>query len=360
MRFHVVNFPNTQTTKHYQPCAYTQKHRRFATMMTARGHDVFLYGGEENDAECAEFVPIVTKAEQAEWFGGNDLYREENNLTWEPFAPHWTTTNQRAITEIAKRRADRDFICLLGGTCQRAIADTFPELMTVEYGIGYAGVFANYRVFESYAWMHSVYGSQATMPGGVMSARGQFYDAVIPNYYEVDEFTFSAEKDDYFLYIGRLVEAKGLHIALETCARLGVRLVVAGAGPPPPPELAEYVGVVDGPRRAELMSRARAVFVPSLYLEPFGGVHVEAMLCGTPVITTDWGVFTETVTHGVHGFRCRTLRDFRDAADAVDKLDYQAIRDYAIARFSTDVVAPQYEAYFTRLSTLWGEGWYSE
>ncbi|WP_054811448.1 glycosyltransferase [Nocardia arizonensis] len=357
MRFHVVNFPNTQTTKHYQPCAYTQKIRRFAIMMTELGHEVILYGGEENDAACTEFVTVVTKAEQAEWFGNTDLYTEPNNLTWKAFAPHWTTTNEHAITEIAKRKRDRDFICLLGGIYQQPIADQFPELMTVEFGIGYSGVFAQYRVFESYAWMHSIYGARS--PADVMNTRGQFYDTVIPNYYEVEDFPFSDTKDDYFLFIGRVVEAKGIQIALETCRRLGVKLVVAGPGAAPPPELADYVGVVDHVRRGELMSRARAVFVPSLYLEPFGGVHAEAMLCGTPVITTDWGVFTETVQQGVHGFRCRTLREFCDAADAVDKLDYQRIRDDAVARFSLDAVAPQYEAYFERLTTLWADGWYT-
>ncbi|MCU1642232.1 MAG: hypothetical protein JWN03_2507 [Nocardia sp.] len=358
MRFHIVNLPNTQTTKHYQPCAYTQKNRRFADMMMNLGHEVFLYGGEENDAACTEFVTIVSKAEQAEWFGGNDLYKELNNLTWNPYDPHWLTTNERAVTEIAKRKQDRDFIGVLGGSCQKPIADTFPELMTVEFGIGYSGVFANYRVFESYAWMHSVYGARTTVPG-VMSTRGQFFDAVIPNYYEVEDFPFSAEKDDYFLFIGRLVEAKGIQVAIDTCTRLGVKLVVAGAGQVPDSDVVEYVGVVDHVRRGELMSRARGVFVPSLYLEPFGGVHAEAMLCGTPVITTDWGVFTETVQQGVQGFRCRNLREFCDAADTVDKLDYQGIRDYAISKFSTDVVAPQYEAYFERLQTLWGEGWYA-
>lgn len=353
MRFHVVNFPNTQTTRRYQPCAYTQKIRRFAGMMTGLGHEVFLYGGAENDAACTEFVTIASKAEQEEWFGGNDLLREPNNLTWNRYDPHWTTTNERAITEIAKRKRDRDFICVLGGTCQQPIADTFPELMTVEFGIGYSGVFADYRVFESYAWMNAVYES---VPGA-RRANAAFRDAVIPNYYEVEDFPFAERKDDYFLFIGRLVEEKGVHIAVETCQRLGVKLVVAGAGTPPPAELADYVGVVDHVRRGELMSRARGVFVPSLYLEPFGGVHAEAMLCGTPVITTDWGVFPETVRQGVHGYRCRTPDEFLAAAESVDRLDYRQIREYAVSKFATEVVAPQYEAYFERIGRLWGQGW---
>ena len=34
------------------------------------------------------------------------------------------------------------------------------DVMTVEYGIGYNGTFAKYRVFESYAHMHKIWGAQ--------------------------------------------------------------------------------------------------------------------------------------------------------------------------------------------------------
>jgi glycosyltransferase involved in cell wall biosynthesis len=124
----------------------------------------------------------------------------------------------------------------------------------------------------------------------------------------------------------------------------------------------EHVGVVGIEKRGELMSKAKAVFVPTTYLEPFGGVHAEALLCGTPVITTNFGVFTETVVNGENGYRCDTFRDFLAATKAVEKFSVakrKKIRAAAQNRFSTDIVALKYQNYFDRLYDLWGDGWYS-
>jgi len=40
--------------------------------------------------------------------------------------------------------------------------------------------------------------------------------------------------------------------------------------------------------RAELMGGAIAVIAPSMFPEPFCLVVIEAQMCGTPTITTDW------------------------------------------------------------------------
>lgn len=96
--------------------------------------------------------------------------------------------------------------------------------------------------------------------------------------------------------------------------------------------------------------------MPTYYLEPFGGVNVEAQLCGTPVITTDWGAFPETVVHGVTGYRCRTFEEFCWAVNHVDAIQPEACRTWAAANYSMERVGHMYEEYFHRIEGLFEEG----
>lgn len=344
MRFHVLSLPHTQTTAAYLACAYTQKVVKFCRMMKSLGHTVFLYAGSENEAECDELIPCV-----------EHMYLPEEYLSvpFDVSAPHWVEMNRRVIEALGPRLQPQDFICVIAGSCQKPIADAFPNHMTVEFGIGYSGVFANYRVFESYFWMAAIYGQQY----GAAQADGRFYDSVIPNYFDPEDFPFSAEKDDYFLFVGRMIERKGVQVAVEVCRQLRARLILAGPGTPP--NYGEHVGTVGKEARGRLMSRARAVFVPTLYLEPFGGVSIEALFCGTPIITTDWGAFAENNLHGITGYRCRTLEQFIWAAQHVESIAPAACRAWAM-NFSTERIRWMYQEYFEQLQGLWGAGWYAE
>lgn len=366
MRFHVVALPHTEVKKEYSSCAYTQKVLNFCKMMKARGHTVFLYGGgDTTEAPCDEFISIVSPDERKEWFGVYDWHKEMFRLDWNPTLHYWVIPNARATEEIAKRKEQKDILCMITSN-QMQIANAHPDLLSVEFGVGYEGILAKNCVFESYAWMHHVYGIKGMRDG-------RNYDAVIPNYFDPEDFPYLGVKSNYVLYIGRLISRKGVNIAIQAAAQLDIPIKIAGqgvinyepgklecdAGTFEYPKL-EYVGHVSGKERAELMGKAQAVLVPTQYIEPFGGVAVEAMMCGTPVITTDWGAFTETVIDGVTGFRTRTMAEITHAIEHSPHLDPVKIRDYAIKNYSLVRVSEQYEAYFQGLLELWEEGWYSQ
>lgn len=380
MRFHVISLPHTQTTRAFSSCAFTAKVINFCRMMKTEGHNVTLYAGEQNEAPCDELVPCISDTRRAQIVGT----RHYTEADWQH--PHWQGFNANVIGNMATRIQPRDIICVIGGRAHQPIADAFPNHLTVEFGVGYGGVFSRFRVFESYAWMHMHYG--AATGGDPCRADGQWYDAVIPGYLDPADFPFKhdlyrdparddiplgpkdmrfgggyvyqdtrrPELPDYYLFVGRLIDRKGYAIAQDVCERLGKRLILAGPGEHK--GYGEFVGVVGPEERGRLMAGAKALFAPTTYVEPFGNVAIEAMMCGTPVIATDWGAFTETVVPGVTGFRCRTLAEFCGAAQRAGELPPAAIRAHAEARYSLDVVGQQYDAYFRRLATLHGAGWY--
>ncbi|GAH46975.1 unnamed protein product, partial [marine sediment metagenome] len=81
-------------------------------------------------------------------------------------------------------------------------------------------------------------------------------------------------------------------------------------------------------------------------------VAIESMLSGTPVITTDFGVFPETVKQGISGFRCNTLNDFIWAAKNIDRLEPRIVRAWA-EQYLMDNVKWKYQRWFEDLYALY-------
>jgi glycosyltransferase involved in cell wall biosynthesis len=335
-------------------------------MMARAGWDVRLYGGEANEADVTEHVQIVSRAEQAAWYPN---YVPERDV-WNDFDPAgegWQTFNRRAAAAIRERAEPHDVVCLTMGSSQRQVAELVEDLglLVVETGVGYSGVWAPHRVYESHAWRHFL---AAREP--VDDAR--FFDAVIPRAYDAASFPRGTGSGGYLLFVGRLMTRKGPAIAAETARRLGMKLVVAGQGARSWSRQkivcsdglvldgdVEYAGVVGPAQRAELMGGAAAILTPTLYFEPFGGVSVEGQLTGTPAVVSDWGGLPENVVAGETGFACSTLADFVDATRAAASLDRERIREHAIATWSFDAIAPRFNRYFRRLEKLYGDGWYA-
>ena len=355
MRFHILGLPHTVSSADYVACAYTQKAVKFGKMMTERGHEVIHYGHEDSDLICTEHVGVTTNNDLEIAYGSYDW---KNNFFKYDVADHaYQTFYKNAIREIEKRKQKFDFILPFWGAGVRPICDSHKDLICVEPGIGYAGGhWARWKVFESYAIMHAFYNME-----GVGMCKSDWYNVVIPNYFDINDFEYAPEKkEDYFLFLGRVYDGKGVNIAIEVTEKIGAKLVIAGQNPDNRtfPDHVEFVGYADVDTRKRLMSRAKASFVPSMYVEPFGGVQIENLISGTPTITTDWGAFTENNPHGVTGYRCKTFDDFVQAALTVDKIDPKVCREHGL-KFSLDNVAPMYEKFFQDVMNVYtGNGWY--
>lgn len=346
-RIHIPALVHRDVTNRWEPCAYTGKILRLCQMLTSKGHEVFLYSGPENDADVTEHVTVVTAKDRKNWFG-DETWEETVFNDYDANGPAWSTMNGRIITEIGKRLGQHDIIGLTMGYTQIALQQAFPHRVIAEVGVGYEGVLHDTpRCFESEAWRHWIYGKTNLNDG-------RYYDTVIPNAFDPDDCQFSNQKEDYLLFMGRLTERKGLEVVRQLAKHH--RVLTAGQGSPV--EGAEHLGVVRGKEKAALLAGAKALICATQYIEPFGGVAVEAMMSGTPVIASPFGAFTETIQHGHSGFICHTLADFLAAADSVGDLKPEEVRDWALSRYSLDVCAIKYDGWIKRLGSLYGKGWY--
>jgi glycosyltransferase involved in cell wall biosynthesis len=364
MKLHVLGVPHTVTSKSFSTCAFTQKVVNLCAMMTRRGHEVIHYGVEGSEVEASESVAIISHAEWAAHYskpttGFYDISMDGDR------APYIKLYADRLRDSLSSRTSKSEpfteIICCTWNGPQVDGSNGIQQFR-VETGIGYEHAWSDYRVYESYAWLHMQLGKHWLQQGG------KWYWTVIPNAFDVKDFLFDRRpgKTPDFLFMGRLNDDKGVGLAIDICKRIGRKITIVGQGNPERflqgnPHVT-YLEPVAGRARADLLASAAAVFTPSIYVEPFCGVHVEAMLCGTPVITTDWGVFPETVLHGVTGYRCRTVEQMMFAAQNLDRLaSSDVIRQYAAYNYSTDRVALMYEEYFQSVLNLkYPKGFYTE
>lgn len=373
MKIFVLGNPYTKTSPEYLHEGFTTKVWNFCKMFAYIGHEVIHLGVEGSCPDCSDNIPIVS-SEVFEKYIGFDGHKPPVHALTE--AEKAKQEKERAVytdiyvTNIRKILLDRcntpysSVVCVTWGGIQwggiQWGAVSKIEQFVVEAGIGYYPLQkTRFRVFESNAWAHLIYGKEGSTAGGYWD------EAVIPNVTDPNRFTFNKDKQDFFLLMGRMNEDKGIKIAADISAKLGKTLILAGTPGVASEEAAKrkhvkFMPNVSEDKRKELMSNAKALFAPTWYPEPFGQVVIEAQVSGTPVICTDWGAFPELVLHGVTGYRCRTMDQFYRAATNIDKIDTQKCRDWAVNNFSLEVVAPLWGSYFDTLANLnKKDGWYS-
>ena len=346
MRVHLLAVPNTQTTDAYPLDGFCVRTRYFARLLLRLGHEVFLYGVGENDTPCTAFIQCLTTEEQRGLIGDTPY----QSVPFTGASLLFQTFNKRAGIHLRGMKQPHDVIATITGSAQQLVSEQNPELLFLEYSIGYSGICAPYRVYQSQVWRHTMHGAT-----GVDS--GRTFDGVIPPWFNADAVPVHTDApEDYVAFVGRLIPAKGLKTACDAAERAGVRLVVMGHGDSSLVTYGEYLGPVPSAERDRILSKARACLMPTQYLEPFGNVAAEAQLCGTPMITTDYGAFTESVEQGASGFRCVTLGEFVQAIDLARGLDRSYIRARAVRLYGEDAAAHSYAAYFRRLALVQGAG----
>lgn len=368
MKIFVLGLPHTKTHPDFLHEGFTTKVWNLCKMFTDEGHEVVHLGVEGSNPACTKNIDVVSNGLWEKYIGFSAHKAPVLDPTPEEAA---SVAKERSFYEqsFAFRAKEalvnnckssfEAIVCVTWGGAQWAAIEGVDQF-TVEAGIGYYPERKSpYRVFESNAWAHLIRGKEGDTSGGYWN------EAVIPNVTDPGRFEFKDKKSDYFLLMGRMNTDKGIGIAADISSKLGKTLILAGtpgvasneASKRPP---VKFMPNVSEEVRSKLMSEAKALFAPSWYPEPFGQVVIEALMSGTPVISTDWGAFPETNLHGVTGYRCRTMDQFYRAAIDIDKISHQKCRDWAVNNFSLKAVAPLWTEYFQTVMNLGKKtGWYT-
>lgn len=370
---HMIGLFHTICNSDYDHCAFTGKVWRFSKMMRMQGYKIIEYSNGDSLSEANEHVQILTKDELMGYTKTTDTV---NTANYTIGTPHWKLFDAKVSLELSKRVQDGDIICHPFGPAHARLISEYPNAYHIETGIGYnQGDFGAFRIFESYAAMHTHQGrflhkdengnylkNKNGLP--IVGRHGKDYEWVVPNYYDLKDWQPRYEPGKYLLFFGRVVPVKGMNHIKAIAEYLNEPIKVVGNG-----DLDKYRNCknlqIEGPitgakNKSDLLRNAKAIIVPSRFVEPFAGVHAEAMLCGTPVISSDFGVFSETIKNGKNGFRCQTLGDYLEAIRQIDTIDREYVANRARNMWSLETVGKKYDAIFKQILDLSKKGWYTE
>lgn len=188
---------------------------------------------------------------------------------------------------------------------------------------------------------------------------------VAPNGVALDRFDPNYGPRAGLLWLGRICEEKGPHLALEIARLADEPITIAGQVYPFTyhqkffrervlPELgrAREARFIDSPTAAQkrsLLREARALLITSQVDETSSLVAMEAAASGTPVIAFRRGALPEVVKHGVTGFMVDNVEQAAAAIRELDRISPLRCVRHARANFSSARMAQRYAAFYAEL-----------
>lgn len=230
---------------------------------------------------------------------------------------------------------------------------TRTPVVTTIHGFGSERIVPVYRSYDDIGHYVSISDSDRHPDLG--------YAATIHHGIELGAFTFSAQPQDYLLFLGRIHPDKGTHLAIEVAKRAGRSLVIAGiiqdqeyfrdaVEPHLDHDGISYVGPVGPSDRDRLLGGATALLHLIGFAEPFGLSVVESLATGTPVIAYDLGSMPEIIKDGETGFLVRDPEGAVAALGTIDAVDRHACRADVEARFTAQRMVADYAELFARVA----------
>jgi glycosyltransferase involved in cell wall biosynthesis len=262
-----------------------------------RGHEVVVLCRSESKLEGFEVVPLPSS------------YQSASPATWLPSGIDFLHAHQPLL-----------------------LKPDIPFLVTI-HGNGHVG--------ERY-WRNTNFLSQS-------HARNHNAKYVIYNGVDPERYPFTAEKEDYFVFLARASwRVKNLRTCIDLARDLGVKLIVMG-GTGRNSKYVEYKGMIgEAQGKLEILRRARALLYPTNWDEPCAVAPLEALACGTPVLSSVNGCMPELVRPGT-GFAVECYSDLLQVTHKLNQIDPRECRKSVETFFSTERMALDYLALIERI-----------
>lgn len=187
----------------------------------------------------------------------------------------------------------------------------------------------------------------------------QFRDGVfVHNSLDLSKMKFSNKPGTYLTWLGKIIPEKGTVEAIEAAKKTGEKFIFAGVvdkyletsvryfnekvKPLIDGKQIQYLGPADLKLKNKLLSGAKALLNPISWHEPFGMVILEAMACGTPVISINLGAVSELIVNNKTGFLVKDKEEMLKAIKKINTIDRKVCREHVGNNFSPKTAALKY------------------
>lgn len=371
-------------------CIYTMNVEK---MLREKGHEVAVFAmqyPENEESEWSEYWPSnMTKLKAfTRPFGDGEVKRKFGKLLddFKPEVVHLNNIHTQLSPVIARMAHDRGirvvwtlhdtklvcpcYTCTRNGKwCTECFTDKKAVIRHRCMPGGLPGAIIGY--WEIMKWNREVLEeytdlflppSQFMMDTCVAGGYSPEKFRVLCNFIDVEKVKNpSFEKGDYYVYLGRVNEVKGVRTLCKAAAQLDNKLIVIGGG-----EILdelkdtyrdchqiEFMGQMQWDEFRPIIEGARFMVLPAEWSENNPLTVIESQSLGTPVLGARIGGIPELIEEGVSGltFASGDVEDLK--AKIVEMFhhdfDYDAIAKNAIDRYSS-------EAYYEKLIGYYRNG----
>ena len=234
MDIHVLGIPHSVTSRSFLSCSFTQGVYNFLTMMENNDSidNVYHYGHPASLLpDYVKNIPVTDDdvlMQSYGYYSGTeefpDIFKYDIN------DDAYITFNRRTIPIIRDNVKENDLVLFSMGKghelIYKALQPLENEIACIEYRIGYYDSMVDYfKVFSTHG--HRIH---LETVNGTYNDDNKFAHRVISWGPNPDDFEFKYEKEDYFVFLGRIVEGKGIDLCIQLANILGLNLKIAGPG----------------------------------------------------------------------------------------------------------------------------------